>query len=228
MPLTRPLFSVAALATLVACSPAAAPPAPSVAAPLLQCAKDTDCKGDRICEDGRCTDPGTPALARAATASAADATAADTRGAAHAALEHVLLKALRMKPGTQERGIEPGEAVKAFIDAGLVARAPDYRADYSDYRRLRSPIPFLGHELLALDEEYMAEYVGCCVSPGMAVALRLRPGGADLDAFAREAGCSVDRDTDGLSLIDAFDLPAAPKGTYAAIKCKERDLPVEE
>jgi hypothetical protein len=38
----------------------AAPPTVAVAATLAPppgCAKDTDCKGDRICQEGRCTDP---------------------------------------------------------------------------------------------------------------------------------------------------------------------------
>ncbi|MBI5479628.1 MAG: hypothetical protein HY906_12265 [Deltaproteobacteria bacterium] len=35
--------------------PAAAPPAPASAP--AGCAKDTDCKGDRVCENGRCVEP---------------------------------------------------------------------------------------------------------------------------------------------------------------------------
>ncbi len=45
--------------------PAAAPSSPAAAAPAaIGCAKDTDCKGDRICESGRCVEPVRPAPAQ--------------------------------------------------------------------------------------------------------------------------------------------------------------------
>jgi hypothetical protein len=38
-------------------APAPPTPPPTPPAPLAGCAKDTDCKGDRICRTGACTDP---------------------------------------------------------------------------------------------------------------------------------------------------------------------------
>ncbi|HZX80853.1 MAG TPA: hypothetical protein VFE72_07880, partial [Lysobacter sp.] len=89
----------------------------------------------------------------------------------------------------------------------------------------RRPATLLGHELVALDEEYMIEHIGCCVSEGLAVALRLRAGGDDLDAFAKANGCSLQPDADSYALDRLFELglPKAPAGTYAVLQCKSRD-----
>ena len=74
------LLLVAACLVLCACSrapaDAGADPALVKGAPALQCGKDTDCKGDRICEGGRCMSPadlapvadGVPAVAAPAPA----------------------------------------------------------------------------------------------------------------------------------------------------------------
>ncbi|MCV5180115.1 hypothetical protein OFC21_32355, partial [Escherichia coli] len=74
-------------------------------------------------------------------------------------------------------------------------------------------------------EEYMVEHIGCCVSEGMAVALRLRPDGEDLDAFARSNGCSLQPEADSYTLEQLFllGLPKAPAGTYTVLQCKARD-----
>ncbi|HEY4582403.1 MAG TPA: hypothetical protein VIG88_06000, partial [Lysobacter sp.] len=136
-----------------------------------------------------------------------------------------LLAALKLKPGTFDRQGAADAAVRAYIDAGLVPAKPDARVDYSDYRLLRGPATLLGHDLVALDEEYMIEHIGCCVSEGLAVALRLRPAGGDLAAFAKANGCSVQGDADSYALdqLFALGLPKAPAGTYAVLQCKSRD-----
>ncbi len=41
----------------VAPAPVSATPSPTQAPALPGCGKDTDCKGDRICESGKCVDP---------------------------------------------------------------------------------------------------------------------------------------------------------------------------
>jgi hypothetical protein len=48
---------------LAACSNPAPPPSqPTVAPSLAQCGKDTDCKGDRICDAGKCIAPAQAAV----------------------------------------------------------------------------------------------------------------------------------------------------------------------
>jgi len=140
-----------------------------------------------------------------------------------AVLEDTLITALRQKSGTDER---MGDYVKAIIDyanAGYVNKRPDSRFDYSDFRRLLKPADFMGHVLVVIEEEYMQQYVGCCVSPGISVTLRLKSNGNDLDAFAKRNGCSISRDTEDLFTAPPH-IPDAPIGTYATLECKERDL----
>lgn len=53
------IFGIAFL--LAACTDPPPPPQQQgVAAPTLQCGKDTDCKGDRICSVGQCVSPSAP------------------------------------------------------------------------------------------------------------------------------------------------------------------------
>lgn len=138
-------------------------------------------------------------------------------------LQDALIAALRQKPGTSERIGSSRDAIMGYANAGYVNKQPDYRADYSDYRTLKKPAKFMGHTLVSIEEEYMQKYVGCCVSPGMSVTVRISPTGDDLDTFASKNGCSVSRDTDDYYSTD-MGLPKAPKGTYASLNCKERDI----
>ncbi|MGV8942146.1 MAG: hypothetical protein ACOH1P_11565 [Lysobacter sp.] len=139
-------------------------------------------------------------------------------------LQAALIAALRQKPGTAERIGSSADAIMGYVNAGYTGKKPDSRSDYSDERILKKPAQFMGHTLVAIEEEYMEEYVGCCVSPGMAVTVKLNPNGENLDAFAAQSGCSVSRDTDAYYSADDIGLPPAPRGTYATLACKERDL----
>jgi len=44
---------------ITGCSPTPQPPVQSTPTVVLQCGKDTDCKGDRICQNGQCANPDT-------------------------------------------------------------------------------------------------------------------------------------------------------------------------
>lgn len=46
---------------------------------ILQCAKDTDCKGDRICDNGACANPPPPSAIQATPVETVAATSAATR-----------------------------------------------------------------------------------------------------------------------------------------------------
>ena len=214
-------------AVLTACSDEA-PQTTTGQTQVLQCGKDTDCKGDRICDAGVCKNPNVQASVvpqdNAATASIGHASMPPAPDNADTELQAALIAALRQKPGTDERIGSSGDAILAYANAGYVAKKPDFREDYSDYRVLKKPTLFMGHTLVAIEEEYFQEYVGCCVSPGMAVTVRVSPNGEDLDAFASRNGCSVSRDSDDHYSSADIGLPKAPKGTYVTLSCKDRDL----
>jgi len=134
--------------------------------------------------------------------------------------QSMLLESLQIKPGTAERVLDSGKMIVALAKAGYVNLAPDSRADYSDYRFFKKPAFLLGSEIVAIDEEYFKEWVGCCVSRGVAITVKANGDTNALQDFARSNKCRVGFDGD---MYYGPTLPYAPKGTYATLSCKERD-----
>ncbi len=145
-----------------------------------------------------------------------------------ASLQDSLINALRRKAGSTERMGDSRIAILGYVNAGYVSKQPDQRVDYSDYRVLKKPADFMGHTLVAIEEEYFDEWIGCCVSPGMAVTVRLNSGGQDLADFASKSGCRLSLDSEEFSSVPDHLVPKLPKGSYATVTCKERDLQLEE
>ncbi len=140
-----------------------------------------------------------------------------------AKLANVLLDALRLKPGTAERVLPSSKPIVAYANAGYLDIKPLMRIDYSDYRIFKKPAYLLGHGLVAIDEEYFKEWVGCCVATGLAVTVKVNGSLTGLKNFAGVNGCSLIRDTDARYYPPDVPLPSAPKGTYATLSCKQRD-----
>ena len=136
------------------------------------------------------------------------------------ALQSMLLDSLQMKPGTAKRMFDSGKMIVALANAGYVNLAPDSRADYSDYRFLKKPAFLFGSEIVVIDEEYFKEWIGCCVSPGVAITVKVNGDTNALQDFATSNKCRLGFDGD---MYYGPTLPYAPKGTYATLSCKERD-----
>lgn len=50
---------------------------------------------------------------------------------------------------------------------GFIAKKPNIkRYDYNDVYNVKKPLSFKGQNVVLLTDEYMSEYVGCCVSEG--------------------------------------------------------------
>lgn len=141
----------------------------------------------------------------------------------NSALVNALLDAMRIKPGTLERLGDSGKAIVAIANAGFVNLKPDERIDYSDYRIFRKPFFVLGQELVVIDEEYFDVYVGCCVSPGVEITVKISGSLDQMQNFAQENRCTLSRDSDENYFGPQISIPDAPKGTYAQLSCKERD-----
>ena len=152
-------------------------------------------------------------------ASAATALAADTRS-----LESGLLHALQLKQGTSERTGTSGKAIEAYMHAGLLGKKPNQRYDYTDYYLLTQPATFLGHELVLIEEEYITQYIGCCVNPGAGVTVKVHGNTHKLEQFARDNRCTL---TDHVDFAHALREVAiknkVPKARYASLSCRERD-----
>lgn len=142
-----------------------------------------------------------------------------------ARLEAALIKALQLKPGTSERAGDSGAAIQGYVKAGLLDRRPSQRSDYTDYWLLKQPATFMGHELLVIEEEYPSKFIGCCPNEGMGVDLRVVGSTDALEDFAEAHGCRLSLEYDLPHQLRTAGVRAKlPKGRYASLSCRERDI----
>ncbi len=113
----RKVVALSCFISVAACNPSTSSPQAGLAtsdATMAQCMKDTDCKGDRICEKGVCAAPTQQQSVLPAPIEAAPATQARTLANASAkALEDQL--ACTKSP-------DPGTAIRAMIKNGLLKK----------------------------------------------------------------------------------------------------------
>lgn len=139
-------------------------------------------------------------------------------------LEAGLIQALQLKPGTNERSGYSGKAIQAYKQAGLVGKKPNQRFDYTDYYLVNQGASFLGHELVLIEEEYITQYIGCCVSPGVGVTVKVHDSTKNLAAFAKAKRCTLLDPVDlNHALRDVAIKTRFPKAQYASLSCRERD-----
>jgi hypothetical protein len=143
---------------------------------------------------------------------------------AEAELEANLADALRLKKGTTERVGDARKAVRAYAKSGHLDTKADIRADYTDYYLLKKPATLMGHTLVVLEEEYMIRNVGCCVSPGLGLTLKLAGSPAGLEEFAKNNGCKLATGVDPVADLKTVGIRSGlPKADYATLSCRERD-----
>ena len=148
-------------------------------------------------------------------------------GTAHAQAspQTLLIEALKLDATTHERVGAPEAAVEAYAAAGLINVDADVRADYTSYFLVKKRTEFMGHTLVIIEHEYMDEYVGCCVSPGMGVTVRVKGDTRSLEDFAAANGCSFSDNTDPAAELKAFNVKSLLfKAHYASLSCRERDI----
>ncbi|TXH69828.1 MAG: hypothetical protein E6Q83_08285 [Thiothrix sp.] len=143
-------------------------------------------------------------------------------------LEHLLTDALRYDFSKHERVGNSGKAIQAYMKANIVNKKPNIRMDYTDYYLTNKPAAFMGHYLVMIEEEYMTEYVGCCVSEGIGITVRLDGDDSDLNKFAKANGCSIENPVDLQETLKHFTpKPTLPAGNYTTLSCRERDVKAE-
>lgn len=148
---------------------------------------------------------------------------------AYPGLEMGLLHALHLKKGTTDRMGTSGKAIQAYMREGFIGKQPDQRFDYTDYYLLKKPASFMGHELVLIEEEYITQYIGCCVSSGVGVTVKVRGNTQKLQAFARAQRCTLTDPVDiRHALSDVAIKTRVAKGHYASLSCRERDAEREE
>lgn len=141
------------------------------------------------------------------------------------ALARGLVSAMRLNAERTERLAEPGDAVRAYIKAGYVRLKPELREDYTDFRVVRLSAKLFGQELLVIEEEYLTKFIGCCVSEGIGVILRVTADLASLKAFASANGCSVGNDrADIVATLQKLKVKSVD-GELVSMSCRTRDIP---
>ncbi|MCH8621794.1 hypothetical protein [Undibacterium sp. TS12] len=144
-------------------------------------------------------------------------------------LEPRLRKALQIRKNGQERQARSRPVILAYKQAGILGKVPQQRADYIDFYLLRKPASFMGHRLVLLEEEYMDSYVGCCVSPGMGLAVQVHGDTSTVQEFAQKNACTFTAHADLAERLKTYGISHwLPKADYATLSCRERDLAVTE
>jgi hypothetical protein len=140
-------------------------------------------------------------------------------------LEGQLKSAMTFDSNTSERVGDSGDAIQAYIKRGLLGKKPKERSDYTDYWVIKKPIDFMGHKLVIIEEEYMTKFIGCCVSPGLGITVKVNSDVAELKDFARANKCSVTTKNkkeinEEMSFLGVV---AKDEGEYVTLSCRERD-----
>lgn len=141
-----------------------------------------------------------------------------------AELETGLAQAMHLKKETTERVGTSGQAIQAYMHAGLIDSKPNQRADYTDYYLLNKAARFMGHELVMIEEEYMSRWIGCCVSPGAGLSVKVSGSLKPLEQFSRAHRCSLNDNADLQGELASLGIRRKlPPGRYATLSCRERD-----
>lgn len=144
-------------------------------------------------------------------------------------LEARLTDALRYDATKAERVGDSGKAIQAYMRAGIVNKKPNVRVDYTDYYLVKQPASFMGHELFMIEEEYMTTYIGCCVSEGAGITVRLNGDDNSLKAFAKANACSVEDQVDMKAQLKYLGLKAKlAAGSYTTLSCRDRDVVLKD
>ncbi len=136
-----------------------------------------------------------------------------------------LISAMTYDAKTELRVGDSGKAIQAYIDKGFLPQKPKLRADYVDYWVLNKPIDFMGHKLLLIEDEYMDQYVGCCVNTGVGISVEIKTALTKLKKFAKENKCSFKvynqaEFNESLWVFNAADKLGKQKEKYVTVSCR--------
>nr|WP_320166027.1 hypothetical protein [uncultured Methylophaga sp.] len=111
-----------------------------------------------------------------------------------ASSEQAVISLLKASPENVQPSLETQKALEMLKQHGIIKNEPDIVADYNHIYIANKQLPVLGGVLLALDHEYLEDWIGCCVNPGVALALQVKKDKDDssaLASFAKENHCKV-------------------------------------
>ncbi|HEO1766861.1 TPA: hypothetical protein VAM28_002524 [Acinetobacter baumannii] len=127
-------------------------------------------------------------------------------------------------------GTDPEDFLKFQIlkQKGFLAKKPNIsRADYNDIYKLKKPYEFMGQNVVLISDEYMSEYVGCCVSEGWGAVFKQTTNLKLIEKFAKKNQCNI-APIETNSTYYGFKISSLSKGNYYELSCRERDLDESE
>lgn len=114
---------------------------------------------------------------------------------------------------------------KVLQAGGFIAKKPEVsRYDYNDVFRIKKPLKFMGQNVVAVSDEYMSQYVGCCVSEGWGAVLSKAADLAALRQFAKKNQCTLGAIANDNTDYYSHILKRRPQAEYYELSCRERDL----
>jgi hypothetical protein len=141
--------------------------------------------------------------------------------------EKLLLGAMTLRSSDPyAREVGSGEAIGALIKSGHVKRKPFQRADYVDYWPLKKSVTFFGHKVLLLEEEYLVEFIGCCVNVGIGMVIEETGDTSELESFAKANQCRKEGEDYWKGSLENAGLKPKAGVKYSYISCREKDGPL--
>jgi hypothetical protein len=138
--------------------------------------------------------------------------------------EMVLTQAMS-RLDNENRVMSSGVAIEKLAKMGFLPIKPDDRADYVDYRRVRKPLSLFGHKVVVIEEEYLTQYIGCCVNPGIGMVIETNGAMGDLNAFLVPNKCHKrNPDFDPAQSLKLAGVKPKADATYVIISCRQDDL----
>ena len=114
---------------------------------------------------------------------------------------------------------------KVLTQQGYISKKPQVsRYDYNDVFKVKKPLQFAGQDVIYITDEYMSEYVGCCVSEGWGALFKKTSALTELKNFANANFCSLKPFNPKDSQYYTQKILAAPQAEYYELSCRERDL----
>jgi hypothetical protein len=122
-----------------------------------------------------------------------------------------------------DRGrIKPSEyTIEAFQRLKIIPSKPTERRDYNNYYLVTKPIYLFGNKIIALEDEVMERWLGCCFNPGIGVLVERGSQYQSLLNFAKNNRCSIKAANTTLEAVGLKHLIDNDK--YVLISCTEGD-----
>ncbi len=105
----------------------------------------------------------------------------------------LIKKLLETSPETIEESMESLDSLTILKKNGVIDEKANVQGDYHHFYFPKKEIEMFGAKLVVLDHEYLADYIGCCVDPGVAVVLKKVDGfnSNEIDTFAKQNSCKI-------------------------------------